>query len=187
MSQENSPETETQDTEETESPDLDSLLSEYESSSEDSQETTETKSDDDLAEIRRELKEIRERDIRKETRQALDEAVSQVKEFGELEMDDFLVEGAIHKLASENPKLVQAFQNRGSDPDGFKKVLKGVADTIKSKSKTPDKKLTEDSEAVRAAVRGQGENIEQGSEKPDPAKLRGMTNREFEEYKRSLG
>lgn len=181
MSQENSPE-ENQETEK--SDDLDTLLKEYETE-ETVEKTTEKEDPDRYSALEKRLNEMERDNIRKETHQALAEAVAKVKSFGELEMDDLLVEGVLHKLAADDPRLIQAFQNRGRDPQGFNQVLKKVAETIKTKSVRPDPKLSEDSEAVRAAVRGQHANTQE-DDKPDAAKLRDMSDAEFAAYKRSL-
>lgn len=194
LSQENSPENQSTDqTAEPKVEDLDSLLSEFDA------QTTETETNqqvdqqidkkvdpDRLATLEKKFEESERLDIQRDVRAGLDAAVAQIKDLGELEMSDMQVEGYLHVMAAQDPRLYTAFNNRLADPSGFKKVLSSVAAKIKADAKQPDKKLTEDAEAVRAAVQGQGETIQQDAKTKTPQELRKMGKREFDDYKASL-
>ena len=178
---------EAQETETKTVEDLDSLLSEFDAQTTETEATETPKVDPDRLAALEKKEEERERlDIQRSVRDGLNAAVTQIKDLGELEMSDMQVEGYLHVMAAQDPRLYTAFNNRLVDPAGFKKVLSSVAAKIKADAKQPDKKLTEDADAVRAAVQGQGETIQQDAKKKTPQELGKMGKREFDDHKASL-
>lgn len=69
--------------------------------------------------------------------------------------DDDFVRAWIDGQAAKNPQLAQAWVQRDKDPKGFKRVVEALKGGFSKKyGKLPDPALTEDREAVSAAVRG---------------------------------
>jgi hypothetical protein len=172
-------------------PDLDALLSEFEQQSqfkpgnEPPPPPPPPVSEDELSSIRRELQEIKSERIRESSRHSVEEAVAEIKRVGELEASDLQIEGYLHAMAARDPRLAEAFANQHQDPRGFRKVLEGVAEKIKADARAPDARASADAQAVRAAVRTQGQQTSE-PDKPDPAKLFAMSDAEFEAHKAGL-
>jgi hypothetical protein len=163
--------------------DLDSLLNEYEESSPKPEETPDVSAE--LKALREEVAQLREQEIRKDTRNALDEAVKEIQTLGDFEGDPDLIEGYLHKKASQDARLVGAFAKRMSDPESYKKVLASLASEMKPKFSRADAKVTEDQDALRASVRGQ-EDKSITNDHPSPKELGSMTRQEFEKFKEGL-
>lgn len=184
ISQENiSQENVSQENVEQETPSLDALLSEYEPSApaEPQQETQPEPSADVVARLNR----IEKQQADKWASEALGRAVTSLKSKVGEDLSDLMAEGALQALAMRNPKLVQAFQNMDADPANFEKIMTGVAETVKAELKRPDPKQSADSEAARAAVRGQDTQNTPKDDAPSRAELSGMSDPQFEAYKRS--
>lgn len=93
---------------------------------------------------------------------------------GELDagyFDDNLVRAWIDAQAMEHPKLADAWANRNDDPKRFQRVVDQLGrDFTKKYGTLPDKQLTEDREAVTAAVRGSSTKAPE-DKAPDVAKM----------------
>lgn len=183
ISQENiSQENVSQEPVEQETPSLDALLSEYEPTTAEPQpEPKPELSADVVARLER----IEKQQADKWASEALNRAVANLKSKVGEDLSDLMAEGALQALAMRNPKLVQAFQNMDADPAGFEKVMTGVAEAVKAELKRPDPKQSADSEAARAAVRGQDTQNTPKDDAPSRAEMSRWSDAEFEAYKRS--
>ena len=130
--------------------------------------------------------EFREKTIREQTQQDIGKAVELVKEEIGVDASDRLIEGLLHRQASTDQRFMKAFQNRDKDPSGWQKILKASAQEFKSDFDRPDPDTTEDTGAVRAAVRS-ATNSPPIAETVDPSKLNGMSDAEFAAFKQQLG
>lgn len=134
---------------------LDDLLKEFEGV-EDKPEQTVTEPDDKLATLERQLRELQESQQRKEVADEITTLGATIR--GELPseiFDDATMRAWLEARAQEDPRLQKAFLQRHQTPTAWKKVVDGMARDFQSRaSKLPDKQVTEDVEAVAAAVRG---------------------------------
>lgn len=86
-------------------------------------------------------------------REDLQKLVHEVK--GDLDFDDDLVEAWIDTQARKDPRLQRAWLEREGNPKAFGQIAKELSKSFaKRTAKRPDPALTEDREAVVAAVRG---------------------------------
>ncbi len=118
--------------------------------------------------------------------QDMGKAVSAVR--GDLDserFDDRIVESWLNVRAREDERIANAWLQRHSNPNGFKKVLATLGREFqKQYGSSPDKQATEDREAVTAAVRGASTRAPEGKA-PDYS---GMNNAEFrEQHKKDFG
>lgn len=112
-------------------------------------------------------------------REDLNKLVKEVK--GDLDFDDDLVEGWIDAQARKDPRLQKAWLERDTNPQGFQKIAKGLAQEFaKRTSKRVDPQLTEDRAAVAAAVRGA--STQRAPETPPP----NYSQQNNAEYRRSI-
>lgn len=85
--------------------------------------------------------------------------------------DDDLVEAFIDAQARKNPALARAWTNRYANPKAFEKVVGALSkDFGKKFSQLPDRQATEDRSAVTAAVRGASTKAPEGKA-PDYHKM----------------
>lgn len=118
-------------------------------------------------------------------RRDLAEAIKEVR--GDLPgdfFDDQFVTTWLDARANSDPRLQEMWLQRGENPRAIKAALNRLAGEFQTKfRRLPDPVATVDHEAVAQAVRGAG-----GKAPPEPAPDVGkMDDREFAEYKRSLG
>jgi hypothetical protein len=86
-------------------------------------------------------------------REDIGKLVKEVK--GDLDYDDELVEAWVHSQANKDKRLVKAWEEREANPQTFQTIAKGLArEFAKRASKRADPQVTEDRNAVAAAVRG---------------------------------
>lgn len=114
----------------------------------------------------------------------VDKAVDAVaKHIGEdLTIPKRAIRGILNDMAIEDPRLRKAYENRRSDPAGWNKVLKAAGKAIRNEfSGLPDKKLTDDREAVAATIRGASKTSSSEDDTPNFSK---MSDSEYEEWKR---
>lgn len=96
--------------------------------------------------------------------------------------DDDMVSDWIDRQAKNDPRLAQAWNERGAKPKEFAKVKEQLSKKFVSRfGKLPDKSATEDREAVTAAVRGASNRAPEGKA-PDFTKMsRGDFKKQVEE------
>lgn len=94
--------------------------------------------------------------------------------------DDDFISSWIDTQAKKDSRLANAWVNRNANPQKFAQVKAALGrDFAKRYGKLPDKQVTEDREAVTAAVRGASTKVPEGKA-PDYAK---MTPAEFQAEK----
>ncbi len=165
-------------------PDLDTLLSEYESESSKEEPQVAQPEADDI----NWLKGQRAAYEREQQDKALSEAAGIIKEtIGELpiEISERVYKGVLQQMAYEDQdgRLVKAFQNRFKDPSKWQTVVKTVAKEIKKDFIPKDKQATESWNAVESAVHG----AQSSSSTEKPVDVSKMTDLEFLHYKAKLG
>ncbi len=100
---------------------------------------------------------------------------------GDLDPEVFdgpLIEGWLDSQAKQDPRLAKAWLERHANPKQFAQVTTALAKNFAKKfSKLPDRQVTEDREAVTAAVRGASNRA---PENP-PANYAGKSDAEFRE------
>lgn len=108
-------------------------------------------------------------------REDLEKLVKEVR--GDLDFDDDLVEAWIDTQARKDNRLQRAWLERESNPKAFGQIAKELSKSFaKRTAKRPDPALTEDREAVVAAVRGASTN--RAPESSPPA-FGGLSNVDF--------
>lgn len=90
-------------------------------------------------------------------REDLGKLVGEVK--GDLDFDDEFVEAWIDTQARKDPRLQRAWLERESNPKAFGQIARELGKSFAKKAnRRPDPALSEDREAVAAAVRGASTN-----------------------------
>lgn len=109
--------------------------------------------------------------------QELSGVVNRMK--GDLSVSDKMVEGFIHAEARANPAINEHFAQKHQNPEQWAKIeAKLTKDFHKEFAQLPDKNLTEDRDAVTAAVTG---TTDKAPEAPPPD-LSGMSDAELREF-----
>lgn len=121
---------------------------------------------------------------RDQHRREIDKTVQTIKEMGEnlKEIDDEVIEGVLQARAAKDERVRLAWMTRHQKPSEWGKLTKALAKELDEKFRRPDKQVTEDREALRAAVR----SGPVGDDKPSVTDLNKMSDAEFEAYKASL-
>lgn len=135
--------------------------------------------DPDIAE----LKSFKDHYERQQVRQELDSTVNQIKEVNEnlKDVDNDIIEGYLQTQASKDPRIAQAWMQRFDKPEAFKSVVNEIGKQLGEKFRPVDRKVTDDLQAVRAAVT---EEAPQGD--VNVRDLNKMSDAEFLAYKESL-
>ena len=108
-------------------------------------------------------------------REDIGKLVSSVK--GDSDIEDDLVEAWIDTQARKDVRLQRAWLERDANPKAFEQIAKQLGkEFAKRTAKRPDPALTEDREAVVAAVRGASTN--RAPDSPAPA-FGGLSNVDF--------
>lgn len=156
---------------------LDEALAEYEAS-----EKKPERKDDTKTESEKQPDEVMDyirRQQAREVSQDIDAAVKAVK--GDDDLDDRVVRALLNDEAQQNPRFMQAWSERHTNPKGWDRVLKAFrSDIDKMVAPKVDKDATEDTAAVRQAVRGASTKTS-GAE-DDVPDFRGKSDHEFQEW-----
>lgn len=172
---------------ESEALDLDSVLSEYESKEESAPAESPAETPQQPAPtIDPKYEAFMNEVIQERAQRSVEQATDMLLESAGIDVDRDLALGFLQVRAARDPRLVQAYQNMNTNPDGFKKVMKALAPEFKEKFKQPDAKKTADSQAARAAVKGQDTQVTEKPDAPSRADLANMSDVELDAYKRSL-
>ena len=112
-----------------------------------------------------------------EFRRDMDELVKSVR--GDLDPEVFdsdIVEAWIDGLARKDPRLQRAWLEREANPRQFNSIKESLGKSFRKKfDKLPDRNVTEDREAVTAAVRGASTRAPEDK----PTNYSGMSNAEY--------
>ena len=122
----------------------------------------------------------------RDTREAIQQSVSQLKGFDKSfdGIGNTAIEGFLQLKAQRDTRIADAFHKRDENPDGWNRVLKGIAQEFSQEFKAPDAQITEDRNAMRAAVETQPETSEPDA--PTVRDLNKMSDAEFMRYKESI-
>jgi len=160
--------------------DLDSILNEYESKTVE-QPAVEPQADKRDQFLDMMISDFQEKDQSK-TQSAIADAATALKTESGSDLPDYFMKGLLEQKAAEDPRFADAFLKRAQDPNGWDRVVKAFGKQVRHDlDNVPDKKVTEDREALTAAVRSA--QTQQTQSTPD---IGGMSNADFENYKRSL-
>lgn len=170
-------------------PDLDSILQQYDAEASKAettaQPTPETATIPDLKAINARINEFENRVAMEDYKKDMGEFVKKVR--GELDsdiFDDVMIEAFVDAQARKDPRLTKAWLNRKTDPKSIEKIAKAMNKSFSDKfSRLTDRKITEDTEAVVAAVRGASTKTP-GQDKPVDFKK--LSDREFNKLQNSL-
>lgn len=92
--------------------------------------------------------------LAREAESDLSAAVDTIMDDIEIQLPRSMIKGYLYSRESEDPRIGKAFDERFTNPAGWKKVLSGLAKEASNEFKgLPDKSLTNDRDVVEAAVR----------------------------------
>ena len=135
--------------------DLDKILSEFDSAVTPEPDPEPSKARMDMVE------EFIQQQQAKETRVAIQDSVEKFKGFDSTlaNVGNMAVEGYINLMAQRDTRIADAFHKREENPDAWGRVLKSMANEFSKEFKGPDAQITEDRNAMRAAVESQPETV----------------------------
>lgn len=163
--------------------DYEALLAEYTKDTSVETKPEPASKDDDTAELLQWARQQRQIEAKNQFNQELNTAVKAVKELSEVDLSDRVVKGYLNAIADEDERVKKAWENRSENPEGWKAALKKVAAEIKKETQKVDAGVTEDREAMTAAVRGVRTETKEDAA-PDVQK---MSSRDFNKHLRELG
>jgi hypothetical protein len=158
-------------------PDLDSLLSEYDTQVKPQPAPAATQPQNDVVlQLQKEVENLKRSHVAAKERDDLTKVIKNLK--GDAQVPDWAVRGWLSTVAEQNPGINDIWNNRESNPSAAKKLvasLKKQWDAEQAKNKPVDVEATTDKLAVAAAVRGTS------SKTPEEPKKNygGMNNTEF--------
>lgn len=159
--------------------DLDQVLSEFDQETQEtekgSEQPTESLGDEDKAF----LNDLKAR----ETDRQITEEVDRMSEYlpDDINLPKTALRAMLEFQASKNPKIAEAFVRRESNPEAWAKVSKKLtSDIAKEFQSQPDKKSTDDREAVIAAVK----SVSTTSQEADLPKFSEMNDAQFNAWER---
>lgn len=147
--------------------------------------TPKAKPQTELGEVVSFVKDFQQKEAQKDINTGIDDAVKFIKSDESITASDRLVKGFLNALADENPKVLDAFNNRTQNPGAWEEIKKWAQTEAKSELST-DTKITDDVNAAKAAASGQ--TLEEPEpEKVTSADLDTLSDFQFSEYKSQLG
>ena len=140
---------------------------------------------DDLGNVVKFVKDFQQKEVQKDIRSGLDDAVKFIKTDETITVSDRMVRGFLNAMADDDPRLLDAFNQRESNPAAWKEVLKKAQVGIRDELST-DSKITDDVNAAKAAASGQT-NDEPEPKKITSADLNPLSDMQFKEFKKAIG
>jgi len=139
---------------------------------------------DDTALINDYVKRQIDKENRAETQTDIDASVTRIKgSLKDVEAPDIAVKGILYAEVEESPEKLAAWQARKTNPGAWDQVLKGVRDRVqKEYVPLPDKDLTDDRDAVSAAIHSASKHTAQEVE----VDWASMGDQEFQNAKMAL-
>lgn len=130
------------------------------------------------------MEDFKKREQKKDIDTGISDAVSFFKEDEEITSSDLMLKGFLNAYADENPKVIDAFNNRANNPGAWKELLKLARDSYKSGLST-DTKISDAVTAAKASASGQT------TEEPTPkqisnADLNDLSDTQFVRFKKLL-
>lgn len=143
------------------------------------------KKDDRMENVLNFVEDFQTKEQQKEVNDGINDAVEFIKGDENITASDRLVKGFLNALADENPKVLDAFNNRSSKPDEWEEVKKWAQqEAVKEFSVDP--KISADVAAAKAAASGQ--TVTEPEEKPvTNTDIESMSDIEFRSYKEAMG
>lgn len=142
-------------------PDLQALLNEYEqddaSKGTDPAKGAGSDAAPDVRKLAQEVEEIRRIAAERESRQALDTLVNNIRESAEelTSVDPMLIEDALHGMARRDPRIAKAFMEREAKPSAWAGVQRELGKQLAEKfGSLNTRKATENTRAAAAGARG---------------------------------
>lgn len=166
---------------------LDALMSEFDSEIGKAPSEQDAQQNGDMTEVLSFIREQKAEAAKKDANAGLDDAVKQLqRELGE-DTPPMVVKGLLHAFAVDQPGIVKAFEERKSNPTRWERTLRALAPKVReAMGSSVDRSVTQDREAISAAVRGANTTAPEGKQvtAKDVAK---MSDKEFAAYQRDIG
>ena len=162
-------------------PDLDSILSEFDKEFDKSfkGQVTPDPEQNEVSELRKTVELLVHQTSSGDIDKSVDFISSQMG--SEATVPKKVIKAMLNSMAVDDPRLRNAFDQRHADPARWNKVLKSAAKSIQKEfSGLPDRKLTEDRDAVAAVVRGASKQTKTEDEAPS---FKGWSDNRFNNWK----
>ena len=147
--------------------DMDSILNDYESKTQPKQSAPEGW--DKVVSFIDEARAEKEARLAEETRVEIESAYKPMAE--EYGIDEDLAHGFLLAQADRNPDIAKAFESRKSDPAGWQKALESVKGKLAEKMQNIDRKATDDTNQMVAALTGSNKTKSKSDEAPKYEKM----------------
>lgn len=145
----------------------------------------------DFGEVVQYIRQQQQREVQQSTENGLKEAVAIMKENELLaSADDEVVRAFIYHRASHDQRLVEAFNNRESNPGQWRKIVGSIAADMATRIPAGggSEKVNQSRAAARQAVNGANENEQSsGDDRLSNDELNKLSDAEFQAYKDRLG
>lgn len=149
--------------------DMDALLQEYEEAP---KEAAPKEANNDMSEVMEYIKTQKAESEAAQSEKDIATAVDSLKQGLNVKIPDRLLRGAIHEKAAGDQRFINAYQQRGSNPAGWNKVLKGLQQEILADfDNIPDQQATNDRNAVISAVQGSTNKTPEPTSPPNYGKM----------------
>ena len=148
--------------------DVDSILNDYESKTQPQPASAPEGWDKVVSFVDQELAE-KEARLAKEEQADIESAYKSIK--GETDIDDDLAHGFLLAEAAKNADVAKAFEARKSNPEGWAKALEGISAKLQDKISNVDRKATDDTNSMVAALTGSNKTNSKPDEAPDFTKM----------------
>jgi len=164
---------------------LEQLLNEYDTPKQETKPEQATPTQAAPDPITAEMQRFIERQVKKDNRQALNDAAKNMKQIAGIDLDDDFFLGQLHVAADKDPRIGDIFNKRDENPKAWNDVVKAIGKDIAKRSKAhgdTDQESTDSWNAVEASVRSS--STSRGEE--PPIDWGSLTDREFAEKKAEL-
>ena len=168
--------------------DLDTLLKEYEGGTSQKPPETAVVQEPDIKQVAQEIQQFRKEQAANEYQKDIASFVKTVRGDLDSEMfDDTMMEAYVDAYARKNPAFIKAWSERKTNPQKFEKIGKALnKEFAKRFENLPDRKVTEDTEAFAAAVRGAKTTTPTPEKTYDNKSLNKMGDRDFRKLENEL-
>lgn len=136
-----------------------------------------------------ELEAEKERRVRQDSERAVAEVGAAARQHFKaegLDIADDVASQLMYGFVSMNPKVLQAFLNRGKDPKTLDSFIKArTKEIVQALKNVPDATANADRIALGNAIKQRAQTVDDNEY--SMGKLGGMSNHEFEKLKRAMG
>lgn len=163
---------------------LDSLLSEYDEPKEEPKAAPQP----EVPQISPDVQNFMNRQIKKENDQAINEAAKIMKEsVGDTNLTEKWFKGQLHLAGAEDPRIIDAFNNRDNAPKQWEAIVKGIATDLAKELAPTDQSATESWNAVASAVHSASTSAPKTEPGFSEKDLKNMSDAEFQAFKKQHG